>query len=185
MTVNDNLTPILPHARSSRSGQAIVEFIVGLVAVLVLFAGLLQVATLTKKHTDTMVEARRLAAERAMTDLDAASNPDYISNWKPGTDRKPYTRDDIHSPADPGSFDSRIVDRAAEDALGWSIIDFIPRNPLADMHGSGTPASEFGLVSGSDTRTVDLLPAVQDLIYDRPRINVRCTVWMTQTKGLY
>ena len=45
----------------ARDGQAIVEFIVGLVAVLVLFAGLLQVASLAKTHTDTMVEARRLA----------------------------------------------------------------------------------------------------------------------------
>jgi len=174
----------LPPTRRE-GGQAIVEFIVGLVAVLVLFAGLLQVASLTKTHTDTMVSARRLAAEQAMMDVDAPTSPDYIAAWRIGADRKAYTRDDTFSPGDAGGFEDRIVDRAAQDLGGWGIVDGITGNRVSDLHGSAAPGSLFGLVEGQDRRSVDLLPAVRDLIYAAPSIDVRCDVWMTRTKGLY
>ena len=168
-----------------REGQAIVEFVVGLVAVLVLLAGLLQVASLTKTHTDTMVQARRLAAELAMVDLDTASSPDYIRLWRDGQDSRSYTRDDQHSDADPGAFRDRLAARAAARSADWDIINSISGNDFTPLHGAAAPASLFGLVQGADTRSVDLLPAFQHLIYDAPSIDVRCEVWMTRTRGLY
>ena len=167
-----------------RDGQAIVEFIVGLVAVLVLFAGLMQVASLTKTHTDTMVNARRLAAQQAMIDVDGPTSPDYIEDWRVGSDRKPYTRDDGFGTGDAVAFNDRIVDKAAM-APDWSVVDGITGNRISGLHGQAAPVSLFGLVRGADSRSVDLLPAVQHLIYDAPSIRVRCDVWMPRTKGLY
>ena len=166
-------------------GQALVEFMVGLVAVLVLFAGLLQVASLSRIHTDTMAEARRLAAEQAMMDVDVPTSPDYIHDWRVGDDQEAYTRDDDFTTANPSDFDTRIVDRAGGDTAGWDRINAAPGDRLPTLHGSSDPGSLFGLVEGTDSGTIALLPAVQHLIYAAPSIQVRCNVWMTRTKGLY
>ena len=184
-SLHHSTTPFSPGADDGRGGQALVEFMIGLVAVLVLFAGLLQVASLSRIHTDTMVEARRLAAEQAMLDVDTLTSPDYIHDWQQGDDQKSYTRDDNFTTANPSDFDTRIVDRAGGDTDGWDLIDSAPGSRFPDLHGSSAPGSLFGLVEGTDSGTIDLLPAVQHLIYAAPSIQVRCNVWMTRTKGLY
>jgi hypothetical protein len=168
-----------------KEGQAIVEFIVGLVVVLVLFAGLLQVASLAKAHTETMTEARRRAAIQATMDFDIPSTPDYILSRLPGADNKDYTRDDSFTPANAGDFENLIIEQAAENTAGWDLINSVPGNRVSTLRGSAAPVTQFGLVKGSDSESVDLLPAVQNLIYDAPHIELKCDVWMTQTKGLY
>lgn len=162
-----------------------VEFVVGIIAVLILFAGLMQIASLTKTHTDTMVEARRLAAEQAVIDMDTLSPSEYILQWRNGADGKPYTRDDEYGNADPGAFGERMVERASATAAGWDVIDLAPNDDISYLHNNPDPSSSFGLVKGSAHGTVDLLPAFQKFIYAAPRIDVGCDVWMTQTKGLY
>ena len=173
---------------SRRGGQAVVEFVVGLIVVLALCAGLMQIASLTKAHTDAMVEARRLAAEQATVDLgsDTPSSAEYILKWRPDADGKPYTRDDQHSDADPGAFRERIVGRASANSAGWdSIIDLVPADAISRLHGSDAPSSLFGLVNGSAPGSVEVLPEFRKLIYDAATIDVGCEVWMTRTKGLY
>ena len=44
----------------NRSGQAVAELVVGLIAVIVLFACLVQIGVLSKIHTGVMMEARRV-----------------------------------------------------------------------------------------------------------------------------
>jgi len=173
---------LLPMDREG--GQAIVELMVGLVAVVVLVAGLLQVASLSSAHTETMVEARRQAGERAMLDSESVFTPDYIRDWHEGPDTRRYTRDDTFTTANAADFQSTIVDKAA-DAAGWTVIDTVPGNRLTRIHGSGMPQTQFGLVRGYDSKTVDLLPAIQSLVYAADSIEVETEVWMTWTKGIY
>jgi len=175
---------------SDRAGQAVVEFLVGLVAVLVLFAALLQMASLNKAHTDTMVEARRQAGELAMLQLgpglEIMSDPDYILNWQEGPDGKRHTRDDRFSSASPAAFNAVIVDLAAPNAEGWTIIDSVPDNRLTGLHNDPDPVAGFGLVRGHHSVSdVPLLPAVQSLLYRAESIDVESEVWLTWTKGIY
>jgi len=167
------------------SGQAMIELIVGLVAILALLAGLLQVASLTKTHTDTMVEARREAGELAMLDLELMMDPDYIRDWREGPDTKRYTRDDISTSADSVIFDDTIVEKASADSDGWEILREVPDNRLSRLHDNLDPVSCFGLVRGYDKKSVDLISAVQSLLYRADTIDVECEVWMTWTKGIY
>lgn len=174
---------------NGKSGQALVEFLVGIIAVLVLFAGLLQLSSLNKTHTDTMVAARREAGERAMLNLgnqmDILTNPDYILDWEEGPDTSRHSHDDVSTSADPSLFQNEIMDNAVADPAHWNILDQLPGNDLSALRNSLTPSAEFGLVRGHDEETIALLPAVQHLLYSASSINVETEVWMTWTQGMY
>lgn len=167
----------------NRRGQSIVETMVGLVALVVLIAGLLQVASLAEKHTQAMNAARKEAAQLAMTDLTLFFTPDFIKDWQEGGDTKRYTKDDTSTAGDLYAFENVIVSKAA-DAAGWTLIDSIPGNDISAIH-SGIPQAALGLVNGHEEAEVDLLPAFQSLIYDAPSITVEGDVWLTQTGGFY
>jgi len=168
-----------------KDGQALVEFIVVLVAVLALTAGLLQVASLSRVQTETMVDARREAGELAMLDVETLAVPEYIRDWEEGPDGARHTADDRFTTGDPGAFTRMIVDRAVAENDDWEIIDSLPDSDFQDMAGSGWPSAEFGLVRGYDARTVPLLPAVQSLLYRAAGIHIESEVWMTRTTGMY
>jgi hypothetical protein len=168
-----------------KSGQAIVELMVGLVALLVLIAALLQVASLSSAHDATMVEARRQAGELAMMDAEPAFVPDYILDWHAGPDTKRYTRDDTFTTADPAQFKGTIIDKAAADSTGWDRIDAVPNNRISRIHGSGMPQTELGFVKGTASTNVDLLPVIQSLVYAADSITMETETWMTWTKGIY
>ncbi len=174
--------------RASHGGQAIVEFLIGLVAVLTLLAGLFQIASLIATHTRTMAEARRQAALLAVQETDPGillSGASYIRDWQPGRDGKPYTRDDTFTPADAIAFHHIMVERAVPAPSAWEILNQTRNHPLGSLHGAPNPCRFFGLIRGSDHKTVPLVPAAQNLFYRANAIEVRSDVWMTWTKGLY
>ncbi|MBA4387832.1 MAG: hypothetical protein C0404_07615 [Verrucomicrobia bacterium] len=172
--------------RHSRSGQAMVEFLVAVVVILALFAGLLQVASLTKTRTDMMVSARRDAGQRAVLpgSYDAGL-ADHIRFVTEGSDTKRYTRDDSFLAADPGRFADVLVEPSAPDVARWGIIDSRVNNQLTILHAASQPIDELGLVRGIDRRTIRLLPAVQHLLYNAPQVTVESEVWLAKTKDIY
>jgi len=172
-----------------RRGQAIVEFIIALIAILALTAGLLQVAALGRAYSEGMTEARHEAAILASFDfgtgVETRFTPDYILNWDEGPDGRRYGADDVAQTDSPGRFIQDVVDPAAPDNAGWDILDLAPEDRLATLRDSALPTSVFGLVKGEATRTVDLLPAFRRLIYRADTVTLSCEVWMTRLKGVY
>ena len=169
---------------NASSGQAIVEFAAGLVAVLVLVAGLLQVASLSAARTDAMVQARKAADSTAMLDIPLYVPSPFIKHWDEGPDRKAYTRDDDFSTGDMPGFRNSIVDRTSPDESGWDIMSAIPRNDIATLRESAV-SPVFGLVQGEASRSFEILPAFRKLIYNAETITVKARVWMTRTRGIY
>ena len=173
---------------SSQSGQAMIEVLVGIVALIVLIGGLLQVASLGSGQTDTMVAARKDAGDAAMASGEATA-PDYIKDWQTGADKKHYTADDTSTPADPNQFETAIINHAAVDSSGWTLIDSVPQNDnenmISTIHKDGTPQDDLGFVQGTGSTNVDLLPVIQDLVYNAKSITINSKVWMTSTKGFY
>jgi hypothetical protein len=162
-----------------------IEVLVGIVALIVLIAGLLQVASLSAGQTGTMVTARKKAGDNAMNGGQVASVPDYIKDWQVSSDKKHYTADDTFSPADANQFEGTIIEHAAVDSSGWTIIDSVPHNRFTIIHKSGTPQYDLGLVEGHDSTNVYLLPVIQELVYRADSIKIDSKVWMTSTKGIY
>ena len=99
------------NVTGNNNGQAMIEFIAGLVAVLVLFAGLLQVVSLTQARTEALVSARREAGARSMSASAARLSPDYIRHILEGPDAKRYSADDMKTPANPARLRSTIINR--------------------------------------------------------------------------
>jgi hypothetical protein len=176
-----------PNVDADRSGQAAIELIVGLVAMLVLFAGLLQVSSLIKTHTDTMVQARTQAGEQAMLESPLLPVPRYIRDWVPGQDGQRHTPDDRWTPANADAFADTLVEQAVAEDMDWGLWqerDAKP-NPVADMRSTVNQSAHFGLLRGHASSVTNLLPAIRHLVYNADTVEVSTEVWMTWTSGIY
>ena len=162
-----------------------VELMVGLVALLVLLGALLQLTSLTTARIDAMAEARRDAGTRAMSTLALSSGADYIRYWEEGPDERRYSVDDTFTEANGAAFTACIVDRAGRDPAAWQIIESAPRNAIRALHDTPFPATQFGLVDGTESVTVPLLPVVKHLIYNADSITLDCQVWMPWAREIY
>jgi len=170
---------------SRLGGQAMIEFIVGLVAVLVVFAALIQIRDLGAAENRTLAEARRSAGIMSFGGLRPLATPEYIRLWQTGADRKSYTRDDTHTTADPGILDHTIVDRAAADAYAWEMLNAVPHNEIKLLHNNMSPQLGFGFVGDTETEEVPLLPVVRHLLYGADQIEVESSAWTVWTEGIY
>ncbi len=178
---------ISPATKYNRNGQAMIEFIIGLVAVLVLFAGMIQLVSLTRAQTETMTEARENAASDMMMDFDPMTSADYIKDWQEGGDEKQLTSDDTSDTANPFDLQNTIVEKSVADPTEWQYIDKLNANKISQLHGSAVPSSVFGLIKGQakTSAQIDMIPAVRHFLYDADSIDIECEAWMTWTKGIY
>lgn len=170
---------------ASESGQAMVELMVGLVALLALFAGLLQLGKLSTAQTDTLFNARREAGTRAMSTIAVSSAADYIRYWEEGDDERRYSVDDTFTDADGSAFTATVTSRAVRDNSEWNIMQRMPDNPIVALRDSPAPVTQFGLLEGKDSTTVPLLPIVQHLLYDAGSIEIESKVWMPWAREIY
>ncbi len=171
MTVN-------AHNRRSRSGQAIVELVVALVAVMVLFAGLLQIGLLANAHTKVMTEARRLAGRNAIEGGVGGMAPQYIVNWDDGADGVSYSMDDRRLGGSAALFALMAGERAAR---GFSLANAVGPNALSDL--APYPDTVLsGFQGGRSRATVPLLPVIRHLVYSADSIELCSEVWMVDLK---
>jgi len=164
-------------------GQAMVEFVVALIGIMVLLAGLIQIGLLTLAHTETMIDARREAAESAMAETYSGSPDDrYIFDWFVGTDGKSYTRDDVpFTPTNVPESTQDIITAAHSDELA----SYIPDNAFSRIEAAPSPVDEFFLVHGHAEQTLSTFPVIRNLIYRRSTISTESDVWLVWTKGIY
>jgi hypothetical protein len=162
-----------------------VEFLIASVALLAVFAGLLQIATLGKAKDETMNNARRIAGSLALTPLTTPYHADFIRHWNAGQDERPYSVDDRYNLGSEADFRDVIVSEVVAENADWAVLDAIDNNALSVLHDSGNAGDHIGLVRGSDQETVPLLPAVRHLLYGAPDITVRSEVYMTSTRGIF
>ncbi len=161
-------------------GQALVEFAVALIAVMVLLAGLIQIGQLSRARTATLIAARRNAAVLALgASAPPAGAVPVISSWMPGPDGRRYTHDDFAV----GASNAMALPRLLAGMARLGSVPQAPPNAISRMAASG--AAEFGLVRGDAADTVPTLPVIRNLVYPRPEIELESEVWLTWTEGLY
>ncbi len=161
----------------ARRGQALLELVVGLVAMLVVIAGLLQIGGLNRLHTRAMIEARGDAAQRVYGTVNTLDSH-YILDCTPGDDGRRYTRDDGFTLASFATFQDHVLDYAQLPALPLQNVR--PGNPVDSLSVS----PDFDLVHGQMTYATNLFPIVRDLIYNANSIDVRADVFMTRLGDL-
>jgi len=178
-----------------------VELLVAIVVILVLCAGLLEVTSITRIHTDRLVEARRKAGRASLLDVEpprpAGVEPGYIADWQTGPspsdtgDGKRMTMDDSYTDASAAGFDAAIVEKAVGTPEGWSVMDEVPVNRIRGLRNTFAPSDLFGLVYAESKEDIDLRSPEYSLVYRllyRPEdghMEVKSDAWMTWTRGIY
>lgn len=160
-----------------------VELAVGLVVIMVLLAGLIQIGHLTHAHTETMIAARDYAGQSAMaSSYDGTMDDAYIFDWMRGGDDKAYTIDDIPFSAtnatDP-ALDIASVAHADE------LATLVPDNDISEVQGLAQTVDAFFLVHGHADDSIDTFPVIRSLIYNRTNISTESDAWLVWTEGLY
>lgn len=173
-------------ARRGRAGQAMVEFVVGLIALLVVAVGILAVAALVRADTDSFAEAQEEAVRRSMGN----ATPDSftpVSDIEPGPDKLPLTKDDKAVHGSLGGMRSRIAAHALP-ANGSPPLGPDGADPGHEAVGSfgrgGAGDSLFSLRVGRGKAEAELPPAAQPLLGLESPATLRNEVWLPQTGGV-
>lgn len=164
-----------------RTGQALVEFVVALVCILVLVAGVIQISVIGLRHSRLMSEARQEAGRKAMMDSSSFSSPQFVLACTVGNDGIAYSVDDDRTVGDPSTVSVGLAGHARSADLDG----VRPHNPVSAVAESEIPQYLFGFVQGEKHDSVDLIPIVRELIYRKDAVDLKASVWMTWTKGLY
>lgn len=168
----------------SKSGQALAELIVGVVAVMVLFALILQLGHLSRARTETLLEARADAGRDAMNPVYQfpLTGPQSIRDWSPGGDESRYSEDDEELLTGGDMLNDEILSVLPD----GSLTTYIPMtHPIQDVYQSGLPQDAWQLVHDRESSDdVEILPVLRHLIYDADSISLEKEVWMTWLGGL-
>lgn len=166
----------------SRSGVALIEFTVGLIAVIVAVGAMVQLGLLGMHRTDTMINATREASVGAMAEeQDFQAMPDYMITWSDGEDDSRHSEDDNRVI---GSADG-IHEALSNTARPGDISNYLPDAPLADINNPERLIMQFRMVRGVSTHVgVDVLPVVRNLVYREDSLNIRSEAWSVRTRDL-
>ncbi|NLB69411.1 MAG: hypothetical protein GX804_06990 [Lentisphaerae bacterium] len=174
--------------RRDRSGQAIVEFIVGLFGIILLAALVFFLGHVQLLDSDSLVRASADAISSSMGHgISSTFTP--LADWDEGGDDKPYTKDDraIH-----GNFYRLRSHITSSSAPGgdWSGTrrgdgSSVVYNEIVHVNDGVLSQSTFGFVSSRDSETVPVPPIIQNILGLPGEIVIRNEVWMPQTGGLY
>lgn len=171
---------------AARSGQAMVEFVVGLIALLAAAVAVLAVAELTRADTDAMAEAQERAAEASMGNGVASDFP-ILADVDPGPDGRALTKDDRPVSGSLNGVRSGIAGMAGD--LGADAARSVSggvgpaANDLGDF-ARGADASAFGFRRGRGTAVAEPPPAAA-FFYGLPaQVEQENEVWMPKTGGV-
>ena len=156
--------------------------VVGLVAILVLFAGLLQIADLGFQHTNAMIAARTTAGQHAMGDtfISDAPGPQFIQDWNPGPDKKTHSADDQVIGIDPSTAVKMIVDPAKPDDLQAAV----KGNQISALN-TGSLIMGFDFVHGrQQSPNIQLTPIIRHIVYGTDTMRVQGDAWLVWSKGI-
>jgi len=171
------------HSRGQK-GQAIVEFAIGLVCLLILIAALVQLGAIARRDLRNILDARARAGSAALSDVYLAPispGPRFIRDWTDGPDRSPYTADDVPLFSNPALVSDEIIARGRPDSLA----SFSPQNPFSPLSDPAAVIPGMAFVRGSSTRTVlPLLPIARRLFFGRDSLELDADVYLIWTKGL-
>jgi hypothetical protein len=175
--VHSHARPAQP--RRGAPGQAMIEFVVAILLVVIIMAGLLQFVEIAGIKGLLLGAIRREAGELALgqrTVLGAA--PDYILDWKPGADAIRHTADDTFDSGIAGNtLQAAVIDQSVAAPADWSYLDDAHNTAIPNLHISGQPASALGFIHADLDEVVTLLPAMRDWLIGKESITVGTELW--------
>ena len=166
--------------RRARSGQAIAELVAGLIALVVIFMGMLQIQYLAHAHTKALNDARAQAGQDAMQTpyLLRYSVPVWLSDWTTGKDKIIYSQDDQQVSGNPGIVTAGVVSHAHPGDLAT----YAPGNEISAASTSATLIDGLMLTHGREKSTpVETFPIIRHVVYNADTITMQGDAWLTWT----
>ncbi len=165
-----------------RSGQAVVELVVAMLAILVIVGGLLQLVLLAHADTETMAEATAQASDAAASKGSFADTFSAIRDWEAGRDNLLLTPDDREVGGSLAHPRNDIASRTAP-AGDWSALDDATHTDIRSFAERGSTAA-FGFVHARAERDVEVLP-LSGPLFGLHQATTGNDVWMVKVNDLY
>lgn len=178
------------------SGQAMVEFLLGLVGIAVLVAMLSQINLISAGdplhgvlgHTRMVVELRNEMAKQLAENSNSSFEAGYLSNWQSGSDGYVNTADDMPVSGNASSFlntmDSAlsIVDRPGLEEMLTRYGQGFSENSLLLFSGgsSGQMGESFGIFRVENQTSISNELAVQRLVIGSEFLLLKHEIYMPQ-----
>ena len=172
------------NAGRPRSGQALVEFTVGLMALLLAVVAILVVGALGRAETDAMAAAQARAAEK--TFAGGGAEPfEPVSDVDPGPDGFPLTADDEPVAGSLGAIRAAVAGGTGLAAAQAAVPEASsPRGDDFGTFAAGGSTSVFGFRSAEASAVAELPPAAGLFGLREPEVERRVRVWTPMTGGL-
>mgnify|MGYP003288851818 FL=1 len=171
----------------SKKGQAMVEFVVAVVLIMLVVGGILTVANLQRADAKSMLAATSEAIDSAMGN----SIPDNFSpvkDWNNGPDGYEQTKDDKKISGSLSNVRNSITGVATPNG-DWSAFsrsdgDSVVYDDIKQLDKSGG-TSTIGMIEAEASETAEIPPVIQRTLGVDSEVNVENQVWMPKTEGLY
>lgn len=173
---------------STRNGQSTIEFVAGLLVLLLLLLGFIHVSNLSLSSLGIHGEIRAEAGTTAMQSS-LAVTPEAISDWESGRDDTRFTADDVAKKNQPAaaSIIGLVVSHSVQAEGDWqkvsekSILPF----SMVKLQRSPNLVVLMGAVHESKTDRVGVDPIIRSLAYNKEDVAVKEEIWMPLMGGLY
>ncbi len=186
----NRLSPALcPPSSRSRSGQAAIEFVAGLLLFLIVLTGLVHVNLMARTSLFLLAVLRGDAGEQAMQEGATSVAPPYISDWEPGADGVRYTADDqpVRNGATLPATLSTLTQNSVKRPSDWSYVAANSQLPVSMVQLNASPlmAATLGFVHREETLHVPVDLVIRQLVYGKDEVAIKEEVWMPLMGGLY
>ncbi len=167
---------------SSRAGQAMVEFVIAILAVVIIVAGFFQLMEIVGERGKILRSIRGETGKKALSPGLLLDRPDYIREWKEGEDEFRHTADDESvSGSISVTLGAGVVEHSVSDSGDWTYLDNAVNSDLASLRG-GLSAAALGLVHEKETEKIYLMPAMRNWIVGKEYVLVGSELWMPRLK---
>ena len=163
---------------SRRAGQAMVEFVVAILAVVIIVAGFFQLIEIIGTRGKILRSLRGEVGKKALAPGFLVDRPDYIREWTEGDDEFRHTADDKSENSSISvTLGAGVIDHSVPNSGDWTYLDNAVNSDLASLRG-GLSATALGLVHEKETEKIYLMPAMRDWIVGKDYIVVGSELWM-------
>ena len=164
---------------STIDGQAMIEFVIAILLVVIIIAGMLQFVELAGRKGELLAEIRAEAGEQAMgRRLPLVVRPLYILNWEVGADEIRHTADDTRETGlAGGTLQQTVINRTVQQEADWQRLDTAHNAAIPILHDSAIPLSALGFIHAELHDEVTLLPAMRDWLIGKPTVTVGTELW--------
>ena len=161
-----------------RHGQAMVEFVVAILAVVIVATGFLQFLDIAGVKGKIINEIRGETGKQALSTSNLSDRPEYIREWREGNDEMRHTADDDKALGSIAvTLGNDVIEHSVRTPADWALLDGAVNTGVAELRG-GLSASALGFVHERQREEIDLLPAMRDWFVGKDTITVGQDLWM-------